>query len=146
MLPPRAHEDASIFHENTFPMSSLSEKQADLGGFQDHVYQLVQETGSHEEFMFATFSNFDSALLEDIMDPSLYQSTELNINPEALISPHTGYSMDAESALSDSSSPPPNGFQKSPSAEQVNLPSDDPILHRLKNTPLFQVVRRFVLS
>ncbi|KAF8847515.1 hypothetical protein BDZ45DRAFT_681848 [Acephala macrosclerotiorum] len=146
LLPsPWAHEYPSIFQANTFPIPSLSEMQPPPGGLQDYAYQLVQETGSRGDFMFSTWLNLDSTLPEDFMNPSLYQSMEPNTSPEGLNPSQTGYSIETESAPSESSSPFPYGFEEPSQAEQADQPSDDSALHRLLNTPLFQVVFRFVI-
>lgn len=144
LLSPLAHEYASIFQANAFPMPSLSEMQPPPGGLQDYACQIVQETMSHEDFMFSAWLDFDSTLPEDFMNPSLYQSTEPNTNPEGLNPSRTGYSIETESAPSDSSSPFPCGSEE-PSQDEQDRPGDDSPLNRLLNTPLFQVVFRFVI-
>ncbi|CZR61567.1 uncharacterized protein PAC_11464 [Phialocephala subalpina] len=146
LLSPCAHEYASIFQANTLPIPYLSEMQSPPGGLQDYVCQLVQETKSHEDFMFSAWLNLDSMLPEDFMNPSLYQSTEPNTSLEGLNPSQTGYSIETESAPSESSSPFPNGFEEPPQVEQADRPGDDSAPHPLLNTSLFQVVFHFVMQ
>lgn len=144
LLSPWAHEYASILQANTFPMPCLSEVQNPPDGLQDHARQLLQETKSHEDFMFSTWLNLDSTLLEDFTDPSLFQSTAPNIGPEVLNPSQTGRSIGTESALSESPSPPSHGFEEPSPVKHIDPPPDDSAIHHLLNTPLFQVVLRFV--
>ncbi|KAH8670139.1 hypothetical protein BGZ60DRAFT_430610 [Tricladium varicosporioides] len=141
-----AHEYASTFQANTYPIPCPGEAQSPLGGLQDHTYQLIRETMSHDEFAFSTWLNRESTVLEDFTDPSLNQNTAPNIGPEVLTPSQTGCSIGTESAASESPCPPLCGFEAPPPIEDIDPPADDPAHHRLLDTPLFQVVFRFLID
>jgi hypothetical protein len=122
----------------------ISELQNPPGGLQDHARQLVQETRSHEDFMFSTWSNLDGTLPEDIMDPFLYQSMAPDNGPEVLNPSQTGCSIGTEPPLSESPSPPHESRDPS-STDHVDAQADNSAPHSLLNTSLFQVVFRFVI-
>jgi hypothetical protein len=140
-----AHEYASNFEADAFPIPSLGEMQLPPCGIQDYACQLVHETKSYEDFMFSTWLNLDSTLPEDFINPTVYQSTEPDISPEALNPSQTGNSIETESPPSESSCSLPYDFKEPSPVEQVDRESDDSALHHLFDTPLFQVVFRFVI-
>jgi hypothetical protein len=151
-IPPREdtllswdHESPLSFQENMFPTTCLSGLQNPPGGLQDHARQIVQETKSHEDFMFSTWFNLDNALLEDFMDQSLYPSIAPDTGPEVLNPSQAGCSIGTEPPPGESPSPPSHEFEDPPSLKHMDPPTDTSPLHRLLNTSLFQVVFRFVL-
>jgi len=147
LSPPCVHECASILQENAFPIPCLSEVENEPGGLQDHVRQLLQETKSHDDCMFSDFLDFDSILQEGFMDPSFYPTTPPDINPEVLnrSSLQTGCSIDTQSALSESPSSPRLHSEEPSPVEPMDPTASDSPLHCLIDTPLFQVVFRFVI-
>jgi hypothetical protein len=145
LLSPWTHEYESIFQANIFPMPGVIEMQNPPGGLQDHVHQLVQETKSHEEFIFSSWLNLDNILPEDFMNASLYQSPAPDIGPEVLNPSHTGCSIETESVPSESPSPRPHGFKEPSPVEPTDPPANESALNCLLNTPLFQAVFHFLI-
>jgi hypothetical protein len=140
LLSPWAQEP--ILQSNAFPMPCFNEDDHP-GGLQDYAHQLVQETQSHEDFMFSTWLNLDGTTLEDFTDPPLHQSTAPGIDQEVLHSSETESPVGSISASNESPSPQ-YGFQEPPS-EHMDTSGDSSTLNRLSNTSLFQVVYRFVI-
>jgi len=140
LLSPWPHEP--ILQSNTFSMPCFNENDPP-GGLQDQAHQLIQETRSHEDFMFSTWFNLEGTMLEDFTDPSLPQSTVPSIGPDVFYPSQTGSLIGSESAPNESPSPY-DGFQ-GPPAEQTDKSGDGSTLSHLLNTSLFQVVYGFLI-
>jgi hypothetical protein len=140
LLSPWAYEPS--LQSNAFLMPCFNEDDHP-GGLQDYAHQLVQETQSHEDFMFSTWLNLDGTTLEDFTDPPLHQSTAPGIDQEVLHLSQTESPVGSISASNESPSPQ-YGFQDPP-AEHTDTSGGGSTLNRLSNTPLFQVVYRFVI-
>jgi hypothetical protein len=138
LLSPWAHEP--ILQSNIFPVPCFNEDDY-LGVLQDHAHQLVQETQSHEDFMFSTWLNLDGTMLEDFTDPPLHQSTAPSIDQEVFHSSQTESPVGSISASNESPSPH-YGFQE---PEHMDTSGDGSTLSHLSNTSLFQVVYRFMI-
>lgn len=133
-----ADEYASILQNDNCPISEAQDFSIEL---QEQACQLVQETKSHEDFMFSTWLNFDSTLLDDGVDPFLYQ----NMSPD---SDPGGSSQAGLSSIPSESRGPPHGVdsgEESPPHENMQVPAEASTLDRLLSTQLFQVVFQFVI-
>jgi hypothetical protein len=139
-LSPWAHEP--ILQSNTFPIPCFNEDDHS-GVLQNHAHQLVQETQSHEDFMFSTWLNLDGAGLEDFTDLPLHQITAPSIDQEFFHPSQTESPVGSISASNESHSPH-YGFQE-PLAEHTDTSGDGSTLSHLSNTPLFQVVYHFMI-
>jgi hypothetical protein len=138
------HADTSV-QTNTFAIPCLSEVENPPGGLQNYVCQLTQETKSHPEFTFSDWFNLDSALQDGSLDPTLYQSLPPDIGSEVLKPPQTGCVIDTEFASTEPPSSSPRGLEEPSPDEQIDPLAHDSSLHRLLDTPLFQVVFRFMI-
>jgi hypothetical protein len=143
-LSPWTRTDASDFQANTFALPFLSEVETPPGGLQNHVSQLTQETRSHPEFMFSDWLNFDSAFQEESLDQNFFQNPAPDIRPELLIPSQTTCVIEPEVAPTDPTSSS-HGLKEPSPEEQKDSLAEDSTLHRLLDTPLFQVVFRFLI-
>jgi hypothetical protein len=144
---PWLDEHTSISQSRTGPITYHDEVAADYSdGLQGHVYQLLHETRSHDEFGFSEFVDFDSDL-QDFIEPSSYPIAPLDVNLQALNQPSSqaGYSVDTLPALSDSLSSSQLHLEGRSPAETIDQPTSDAGLNCLINTPLFQVVVNFMI-
>lgn len=144
-LSPWTRTDASDFQANTFALPFLSEVETPPGGLQNHVSQLTQETRSHPEFMFSDWLNFDSAFQEESLDQNFFQNPAPDIRPELLIPSQTTCVIEPEVAPTDPTSSS-HGLKEPSPEEQKDSLAEDSTLHRLLDTPLFQVVFRFLIQ
>jgi hypothetical protein len=141
LLDPWTDEYASILQSNSFPLGEAQDLSNEL---RDHAHQLVQETKSHEDFMFSAWLNLDSTLLDDGVDPFLCQYMTPNSDPGGYDSSQAGCSSARESAPSESRGPS-RGFEEPPLLGNIHDPAETSTLDRLLDTPLFQVVFCFVI-
>ncbi|KAN0098349.1 hypothetical protein V8E51_014012 [Hyaloscypha variabilis] len=138
--------DASDLQANTFALPCLSEAENPPGGLQNHVYELAQETRSHPEFTFSDWFNIDSAFLEGALDANFYHNLAPDIGPEVLDPSQTRCAVEAEPAPTDLRSCSPHGLEEPSPDEKTDSLVDDSTIHRLLDTPLFQVVVRFMIQ
>jgi hypothetical protein len=144
-LSPWTRADALVLQANTFAIPCLSEVENPPGGLQSHICQLTQETKSHPEFTFSDWFNLDSAFLDGSLDTTFYQSLAPDIGSEVLNPLQTGCVIDTELAPAEPPSSSPHGLEEPSPDEQINPQAHDSTLHRLLDTPLFQVVFRFMI-
>jgi hypothetical protein len=145
--PPWLHAHTSISQASTAPITRHGEVVANNSdGLQGHVRQLLQETRSHEEFVFSDFIDFDT-ILQGSIDPLLYPITPPDVSLQVLNQPssQTEYSVDASPILSESPSSPRLHLEGRSLGETIDQPTSDDLLNRLIDTPLFQVVFGFII-
>jgi hypothetical protein len=155
--------------------SDLDGQDNDLGpvsqdthhGLQGHVIELLQETSSHDAFMFADFLNLDSLLPDnniesahvkqppDILSavkppdppPQICQSIRPieTINPKQLCTPYAQPENNhMESLINPITNPKPLAQEESLSSELVHSSSLPCSLEYLVDTVMFQIVVEFI--
>ncbi len=144
-LSPWTQTDASDLQASTFELPFLSEVETPPGGLQNHVAQLTQETRSYPEFTFSDWLNIESAFLEESLEQNFFQNLAPDIDPELITPWQTTCVIEAEVPPTDQTSSS-HGLKEPFPEEQTDLPADDSMVHRLLDTPLFQVVFRFLIG
>ncbi|KAE9367334.1 hypothetical protein N431DRAFT_561345 [Stipitochalara longipes BDJ] len=145
-LSPWAHPDASGLQANKFETLCLSEVENPPGGLQNYVRHLTQETKSHPEFTFSDWFNLDSAFLDGFLDPDFYETLAPDIGPEVLDPLRTECVNDTEFASAEPPSCSPDDLAEPSPDEQRDPLAHDSTLHRLLDTPLFQIVVHFMIE